>query len=343
MIPYLNRRSVARALLAAAAAAGIMCGGGAPTASAQQFVMKFGTQTVNDVQHEFIKRYKTALEKNSGGRIRVELYPASQLGSINRMVEAIRLGTQEGLIGPSELFVGADQRFQALAMPGLFKDIDHARRVFDNQEFRQLLFSMAESRGLVGIAVAPYDQQMFATKSAMAKLADFSGKRIRVLASETEQSAVAALGAAPVPMSLPEVLPALQQGTVDGATSVLGAFVALRYYDAAPNLLETRLWALNPVAVVSRVWLSKLPPDLQSIVRETGREIEPDLHAWQVARIQEDRQTWLANKGVITQLSAPEQEEARRRLEASLKPILEKNAQLKEFYEKIRSVAAASN
>ena len=64
--------------------------------------------------------------------------------------------------------------------------------------------------------------QSFVFKAPVAKLADFSGKRIRVLASEGEQSAIAALGGSAVPMSLQEVLPALQQGTIDGVNSVLG-------------------------------------------------------------------------------------------------------------------------
>ena len=89
-----------------------------------------------------------------------------------------------------------------------------------------------------------YDKQMFASKTPVTKLADFAGKRTRVLASEGEQAMVARARRAPVPMSLPEVLPALQQGTIDGVTSVLGVFVAFRYYDAAPNLLDTGLWAL---------------------------------------------------------------------------------------------------
>src|SRR5215211_9468548 len=85
-------------------------------ACAQDFVMKFATQTINDMQHEYIKMYKTELEKATNNRIRVEIYPASQLGGAQRQTEGLRLGTIEAAIGPAELFVGADARFQALAM-----------------------------------------------------------------------------------------------------------------------------------------------------------------------------------------------------------------------------------
>ena len=93
---------------------------GSGIARAQDFVMKFATQTINDMQHEYIKVYKGELEKATNNRIRVEIYPASQLGGAQRQVEGLRLGTIEAAIGPSELFFGADPRFQVLAMAGLF-------------------------------------------------------------------------------------------------------------------------------------------------------------------------------------------------------------------------------
>ena len=90
--------------------------------------MKFATLTINDVQHEFIKMYKAELEKVTNNRIRVDIYPAGQLGNAQRQSEGIRLGTIEAATGPGELFVGADPRFQGVAMAGLFKDRDHVRR-----------------------------------------------------------------------------------------------------------------------------------------------------------------------------------------------------------------------
>ena len=59
-------------------------------ARAQDFTLKFATQTINDVQHEYMKVFKTELEKASNGKIKVEVYPASQLGNFQRMMEGIR-------------------------------------------------------------------------------------------------------------------------------------------------------------------------------------------------------------------------------------------------------------
>src|SRR5262245_905277 len=83
----------------------------ATVASAQNFTMKFGTATVNEPQHEYIKLYKEEIERLSGGKIKVEIYPQSQLGPIPRQIEGLQLGTVEAFIGPADFYVGVDKRY----------------------------------------------------------------------------------------------------------------------------------------------------------------------------------------------------------------------------------------
>jgi TRAP-type C4-dicarboxylate transport system substrate-binding protein len=309
----------------------------------QPIVMKFASLTINDVQHEYMKNFKAELERVTNNRIRVELYPAAQLGGAPRQTEGVRLGSIEAASGPAELFVGADQRFQILAMAGLFKSNDHARRVFDVPEFRKLWNDFTATRGMINIGLTVYDHQLIALKAPASKLADLSGRRLRVLASASEQASISALGAAPVPMSLPEVLPALQQGTVDGVSSVLGVFYAFRYYDAAPHVLDTGLWYLMPIKVVSKVWFDRLPADLQKAIVETGAKLEADNYKWQVTRIAEDRKAWVEKGGRFTKLSDAEQQEAEKRVLAATQSVLAKNAPLKALYDQLQAVASKVN
>ncbi len=225
----------------------------------------------------------------------------------------------------------------------MFKDNEHARKALDVPEFRKAIVDFTDPRGIVTIGLNVYDQQVFTFKAPVAKLADFSGKRVRVLASEGEQASVVALGGSAVPMSLPEVLPAVQQGTIDGASSVLGAFVAFRYYDAAPNMLDTALWALMPVALVSKAWYSRLPPDLQKAVVETGRNIEPEVHKWQIQRIADDRKTWTEKGGKMVKLPANEHDDAAKRVAGAVQAVLAKNAPSKELYDKLKAIADRVN
>jgi TRAP-type C4-dicarboxylate transport system substrate-binding protein len=334
----LNR--LVRLFAGCVAAAGLIFAAGPSQA---QIVMKFATLTLNDVQHENLKLYKEELEKVTGGRIKVEVYPAGQLGGAPRQTEGLRLGTIEAAMGPPELFFGADRRFQVLAMAGMFKNNEHARKVLDVPEFRKIFSEFSTTRGMIPMGYHIYDHQMFVFRAPVTNLAGFTGKRTRVLASEAEQAAVASLGAAPVPMSLPEVVPALQQGTIDGVSAVIGVFVPFRYNDAAPNIVNTGLWALTSTAMVSKVWFDKLPADLQKAVMETGAKLEAPLYQWQIKRIADDTKTWQDRGGKIVRLSAAEQADAAKRVAASLQTVLDKNPPSKELFVQLKAIADKVN
>jgi TRAP-type C4-dicarboxylate transport system substrate-binding protein len=157
---------------------------------AQDFTLKFATQTINDIQHEYMKVFKTELEKASNGKIKVEVYPASQLGNFQRMMEGIRLGTIEAIIAPAEFYVAVDPRYQAIAMTGLWGENEHAIKILNLPETRQTIAALGEGRGYITASLIPYDTQLIGSKTPITKLADFAGKRIRVLASEAEQAQV---------------------------------------------------------------------------------------------------------------------------------------------------------
>ena len=113
-----NRMTVATFF---AAAVVVMIGLQSPAAAqANPIVMKLSTATLNDTQHEWLKRFAAAVEKDSGGRIKGEVYPASQLGAIPRQIEGTQFGAIQGWVGPPEFLVGVDERYEALSAPGLF-------------------------------------------------------------------------------------------------------------------------------------------------------------------------------------------------------------------------------
>src|SRR6202522_3163183 len=96
----------------------------ARAADDKTFVMKISLPTLNDPTHQFAKNYAAAIEKDSGGRIKPEIYTASQLGSIPRQIEGTQFGAIQAWIGPPEFLVGIDERYEALSAPGLFTSFD---------------------------------------------------------------------------------------------------------------------------------------------------------------------------------------------------------------------------
>jgi TRAP-type C4-dicarboxylate transport system substrate-binding protein len=244
--------------------------------------MKFATATVNDTQHNYIKMYKEAVEKASNGRIDVSIHPRSELGPIARMIDGLQLGTVEAYIGPADFYVGVDPRFGVFSTPMLFKNNAQATAAVQDPSINGFILDMGAAKGIIGIGAYAAGASNYAAKTPILRLADFSGKKLRVNATAMEREKMRRLGATAVPMPLSEVLPSLQRGVIDGTMSGTGIFVAFKMNDAVKTITITNDTHLVSYAAVSKVWLEKLPADLQKVVRDVGREVQVGNVAWEV-------------------------------------------------------------
>src|SRR3984957_12749583 len=111
------------------------------------YVMKMALPAINDPSHLFAKNYAAALERDSGGRIKAEIYPASQLGAIPRQIEGTQFGAIQCALIPPEFFVGVDERFEVLAAPCLDDYVDHARRLSSNAGLLNLILRLGADKG----------------------------------------------------------------------------------------------------------------------------------------------------------------------------------------------------
>jgi TRAP-type transport system periplasmic protein len=289
---------------------------GSPLARAQNsgtpndrvYVMKIATATVNDGNHEWMKRFATAIETRSGGRIKAELYPGSQLGSIPRQIEGTQLGSIQMCLNPPEFFVGVDQRFELLSAAGLFESEQHAIRTISDSEFAKAFLSLGANKGLIGAGLILGAPQGFATRMPFRTLADLKNKKIRVFASPFQTEQIRRLGGTGVPMSLADVLPALQQGTVDGALGGLGVFSALGYYDIA-RYNETGQAFVFVLVALSKRWLETLPSDLQALVLATAHDVGTGVNPWVTDFLVRQRKTWVEKGGKLDVLSSDDRAE----------------------------------
>lgn len=332
--------NTARNLVLAAGLAGLVAAG--PAAAQNPIVLKFGTQTQNDVQHEYMKTFKAKVEEATKGKVRVDLFPASQLGPFPQQIAGLRLGNVQAITGPFEFFVGVDPSFQTTSMAGLFRDNEHIRAVANKPEFRKILQDIGDKKGVTVGAFIVYDMQYFSFKTPASSLNDVKGKRVRVLASEAEQAAVQSLGMASIPMPIPEVLPALQQGTIDGVSSGLTIFTTLRYYDAAPNMLETRLWGILTGVLFSQSWLAEQPADIRKTILDTAQSLEAENHAWNQTNLKNAREVWAKNGGIMKSLPAAEQADAQKRVTEATTKVLAKYPPVKATYDAIKAIADAT-
>lgn len=270
----------------------------APALHAQApLVMKVGTATSNDAQHEYLKRFAAALSRETRGRIAVEVYPAAQLGSIPRMLEGVQLGSIQGVSLATDFLTVIDERFEVISAPGLFRDMDHAFRALRDKGFSEPYLGLGQPKGIRPLALFLSGPLVFNMRGTAATLSDISGRKIRVLSSQLQLEQVRRLGATPVPMALGDVLPALQQGTLDGTMNNMGVLTPLRYYETAPNVLETNHAMVSSGFVVGQAWFAALPQDLQQTVLATADAQAVEIHPYAVDWTQQMRKRWLQGGG----------------------------------------------
>jgi TRAP-type C4-dicarboxylate transport system substrate-binding protein len=299
-------RSKCSTLAAAAMAASLAACVPPLHAETAPIVIKLASATLNDGQHEWMKLFAEAIERKAGGRIKTELYPASQLGSIPRMIEGTQLGSIQIFNAPPEFFVGVDPRFELLSAPALVDSEQHAIMLASDPEFARAFLAVGADKGLIGVSLFIGGPVAFAMRAPFRKLADLKGRKIRVLASPFQTEQVARLGGTGVPLSLGDVLPALQQGTIDGSLGQVGLFTALRYYDTARYMNETGHAFVFVIAVVSRRWFDTLPQDLQGMVVETAQETGIKVNRWEVDFLTRQRAAWVEHGGELDELSPTE-------------------------------------
>ena len=270
-------------------------------------VMKFTFPTINDQVHQFAKNYAAAVEKDSGGRIKAELYPASQLGSIPRQIEGVQFGAIQCAIIPPEFFVGIDERFQLLAAPGLITSFAHGQRVAGDAAVQKIMLSLGAKKGLHGAGLFYALPSSVIAKSAIRHLADFKGKKIRIFASDFQTQAFERLGATPVAMSLSDVLPAIQQGAIDGAVSGLTVYTTMHYQDAAKYVTDTGQPAIFLIVELSAKWRASLPKDLQQIVDRDAAKQAVAINPYDAQFYKDQRKIWVERGGEFISLPPDEQ------------------------------------
>jgi TRAP-type transport system periplasmic protein len=224
-------------------------------------------------------------------------------------------------------------------VPGVVSDTAHAQRVFADPEFRRLAFGFGNAKGFESISAFMHSPQNVVTRKPIKTLADFSGQKIRVLSTPLQIEPLRKLGAAPVPMPLSEVMPALQNGAIDGFIAASTVFSALKFYDAAKFQTELPQWPVVVLAACSKGWLAKLPADLRAIVLEEAGKAEAPTNDFGAKDIVAAREVWTKNGGQIIALSPDDTAAFAKHVNGVAAGILREQAAAKEAFDKYLALA----
>jgi TRAP-type transport system periplasmic protein len=301
-----RKAGTSTAFAAAVALAGWTAPASAQTAS--PITMKLSTATVNDTQTEWLNRFAAAVEKDSGGRIKGEVYANSQLGSIPRQIEGTQFNAIQVWCGPPEFLVGVDERYEALSAPGEFTSRAQYNKSIQDPAIRDLILGLGANKGLVGGGIFSIGPSWILTKKPISTLGDLSGLKIRVLASPFQLELIKRMGGSPVAMTLADVLPGLQQGTIDGSLTTITQYTTLHMIDAAKYVTQTGQPYVSSISVISKKWLDGLPPDLQNIVRDDAMKVSVDILPFVDKFFDDQSKVWKDSGGIIESLPSADQD-----------------------------------
>ncbi|MFJ7828061.1 DctP family TRAP transporter solute-binding subunit [Psychrobacillus sp. NPDC096623] len=237
------------------------------------YVIKAGHAASEDhfAQGSF-EKFKELVEKNSDGKIKVEIYPNGQLGGEREMVEAIQLGNLTMAAPSSAVLTSFASGMYLWDLPFLFKDAAMAHEVLDGEVGTEVLDSLSD----VGIKGLGYWENGFRhlmnNKHEVSSIEEMKGLKIRTLESQQQIQMWNATGANATPIAFTELYSALQQGTVDAAESPLALMYAQKFQEVQKYLtLSGHLYSPWPV-VISQKFFDDLPADLQQVVQDAVDE-----------------------------------------------------------------------
>jgi C4-dicarboxylate-binding protein DctP len=310
------------------------------TASAQPFTMKISFPTINDVTHEYFKRFKAGVEERSGGKIKAEIYPANQLGQIPAVIEGVALGTIEVGGAASGFFVSLEPRFQVFDAPGIFDDTRHAYKMLADPAIRARLATFGADKGVELLVPGIFSQMAVLTHKPVRTVADFQGQKVRTPGGAAIQiEPFRKLGLLPVSLPLGEVLPAMSNRTIDGVISALAVFNNFKYYDIAKSVTYLPATTLFAPAVINRQFLKSLGPQLEVIVREEARKAEVVYADWNVEEIKRTEEAWRKNGGELITFPASESKRYLDVVAPVATQILSTNPRVKEDYDALLAAA----
>jgi tripartite ATP-independent transporter DctP family solute receptor len=240
--------------------------------SAKTWTLKYGhvdspTMTADDhIGGLFLKNY---IESRSQGRIKVEIYPASQLGNFRELIEGVQLGTLE----LANTTVGGMNQFfpqiQVTDIPYMYRDDLVAEKVGQGPFYDDLREAILKKTGnvrLVAVGNTGRWRSFFTTKKQIKSAKDLKGVKMRTINSPLQIEMVKFLGGNPTPVAWGELYTALQSGVVEGTKNAISDVVGKKFHENVKYLCVDEHAYLYGYWWMSDSWLKSLPKDLQTLV-----------------------------------------------------------------------------
>jgi len=243
------------------------------SASCQTWSLKLGTATAPDHAYNVAaKKFAELVAQRTGNKVKVDVYPATQLGNERDMIEGLQLGTVDFVVTSTGPVGGFVPKMFVVDLPFLFRDREHAYKVLDGPIGDGLLdaFSAKDIKGLAfwenGF------RQITNSVRPIEKPEDLKGIKIRTMENKIHLAAFRAFGASPTPMAWGEVYTALQQGTIDAEENPIAIIYTSKLFEVQKYLALTGHFYSPALLLMSMKAYNSLPEDTRKIVLDAAVE-----------------------------------------------------------------------
>lgn len=291
-------------------------------------------------KHVAALAFKEHVEKATNGSIKVEIYPAGQLGPAQQVMEGLRLGSVELAVVHDGGIPGVYKTFNIFGMPYLFHDHAHAYAVLDGEFGNALAEDMRKKTGIRLVAYADNGIRHFTnSKRPIRTPEDMKGLKIRVQPSPVYIKLVESLGGSPTAIDWGELPAALAQGTADGQENGVTNIMAASLYQHQKHVtLDGHVYSLHAYLMNDRFYNSLSAAEKKAVdegvlkARKIHRDMtrDQDLSAKKV----------LSEKGMtVTELTPAEIDRFRKLSQPAVKAYLDAEIS-KEWTERLLAAAA---
>lgn len=242
-------------------------------ASQPQFILKAqGTGALGSAWDALYVGFGQKVAQRSNGRIKVQYYASQSLAPDREYLEMMKLGIADIFMGSNSTMGLLDPKWDVLGLPYAIADRDVLWKLLDGEPGKALAKSI-QSQGLRVLAWADSSPRQFGNnRREIRKPADLKGLKIRSPENRPAEEWMRSVGCDPVVLSFPEMMPALQQGVIDGQDLGIVTIKMMNLHQVQKFwTLDDHLFFSIPVMISEKTW-NRLPPDLQKVVQEAAME-----------------------------------------------------------------------
>ena len=216
----------------------------------------------NTPKGQMANKFRDLVHERMGDRVKVEVYPNSQLYGDNKVLEAMLLGdVQMGALSLSK-FKRYTKKLQVFDLPFLLEDLDAVYRFENSETGRDLLRSM-ERRGILGLGYLHSGMKQFSANKPLRTPEDAEGLKFRIMSSDVLASQMHALNATPLKKPFSEVFTLLQTKAIDGQENSWSNIYSKKFFETQDYITQTDHGIINYMIVTSNEFWKGLPADLR--------------------------------------------------------------------------------